>query len=185
MQVNLSTNISQSRPNFKASFSDDIDTKLVLSEINRSSLEQINLLATHYALQDMAPNDKISLKKNVFEDVVYARNLANGREIRLYEHEYINTGLSARLREAIAYGELIDEGPKLDMDIYIKKAVDIIDAASEKENCIGKKLEQQIARLEKDLKNLKHKLWTVRLDENNKRTIAVEKEIFSLTEKVK
>ena len=145
MQVNLNTNINQSRPNFKASFSDDIETKQVLARFNNRLHEQINFLATHYALQDMTSDDKISLMHNISDDTIYAKNLTNGKEIDLSGyHAYYGNDVPARLRDAIKNGTLIDEKPKLDMDTYAERAVDFVYATTKKDDSIVSKLEQQI-----------------------------------------
>ena len=188
MQVNFNPSVNQVRPNFKASFSEDFDTRLLLDNFNDSRYEQTNLLATHYALQDMASNDKISLVENYYDNIIYAKNLANGKEIPLkgWHAQYLND-VTANLKDAIENGKLIDEKPKLDIETYTKKAAAFLSTTSKKGN--GKKvadnLKQQIKELEYKLKILQDRLWAVNHNKDWKRAEAVKKEIFLLAKKVK
>lgn len=186
MQVNFNPSVNQVRPNFKASFSEDFDTRLVLDNFNNSRYEQINLLATHYALQDMTSNDKISLVENYSDNTIYAKNLANGKEIQINGyHAYYGNDVTARLREAIENGKLIDEKPKFDIETYTKKAAAFLGTTSVKENKVANHLKQQIKKLEDELKIFQDRLWTVNHNEDLKRAKAVKKEIFLLAKKVK
>ena len=186
MQVNFNPKVNYSRPNFKASFSDDIETKLIFDSLNKSNFEQINLLAVHYALQDMTSNDKISLVNNYPEYTICAKNLTNGKEIELKGYPACpDKAVPARLRKAIENGNLIDEKPKHDMETYIKKAAVFLTLNSKKENSKADKIKQLIKELENELKMLQDKLWKVKDNESYNRAKAVEKEVFSLVKKVK
>ena len=185
MQINFNPSINYSRPNFKASFSDDIDTKILLKNFNRSNDGRINLLATHYALQDMASNDKISLVEDCSRNTIYAKNLANGKEILLngYHRHRDAEKLTTELRDAVEKGFLINEKPKLDMNTYTEQAVDFLYATTKKDDSIASKLEKQIKKLEDKLKNLKDNLQTVNHNSSHNKAKAVEREIFSLAKK--
>ena len=186
MQVNFNPSVNQVRPNFKASFSDDTNTKLVLDRFNRSRYEQTNLLATHYALQDMASNDKISLVENYSNNTIYAKNLANGKKIQIKGlHAQYGSDVTANLKDAIENGKLIDEKPKLDIETYTKKAAAFLGTISKKGNKVADNLKQQIKELEDKLKILQDRLWTVNHNKDLKRAEAVKKEIFLLAKKVK
>ena len=126
MQINFNPNVNQSRTNFKASFSEDFDTRLVLDNFNNSRYEQTNLLATHYALQDMASNDKISLVENYYDNTIYAKNLANGKEIQIKGwHAQYGSDVTANLKDAIEKGKLIDEKPGVSSTFPLKSSTKV------------------------------------------------------------
>ena len=181
MQVNLNPSINQSRASFKASFSNDVDTKVVIDDLKHVHNGTARILAAHYALNDIDSNDIIGLVHDLDRKGYYAKNLTNGKEIELSDK--FGAEIASRLIEAVNDGELIDKKPKHEIGEYIYRAFDFIGVHSKKEDSILNKLEQQIKSLETKLNGLRDKFSTVRKKRIYNIANAVKKEIFSLAKK--
>lgn len=183
MRVNLNPSINQSRPNFKASFSNDAETRKVINDVRITREGFANILTTHYALKDMDSNDIIGLARGEDGDY-YAKNLTNGKEIKL------SLGLteytSSKLTRAIDNRELIDEEPKLKWKEYYNRACDLIRTTTKKEYDTAEKLRSRIEMLNargeiKKADDLRYKLSKVNGNKNKKILDAIERELFSVS----
>ena len=83
MQVNLFLN--KTVPNFRASFAKDVQTEDALKLL--TSKDEIKILASCYALQDIPLEDEISLRvrfdEGLYKNMYYAKNENSGKEILL------------------------------------------------------------------------------------------------------
>ena len=148
MQVNLNTNIRQSKPQFKAKFADDINTKNILKEILPENKHFV--LATHFALNDMETDDQIALRRDSHNHKYYARNLSSDKEVCL------STGNpmfieGAELFSNIMKKGLIDEPLKHNYLEYINKAIKYFQENFKTENIAINKLKIELNKAESEL----------------------------------
>ena len=81
MQVNFNPSVNYSRPSFKASFSDDINTKSVIKSFAHSDFGSLDILTAHLALKDIDSDDKIKLYyEDHYNKTLYAEN-SKGKKI--------------------------------------------------------------------------------------------------------
>lgn len=188
MQVNFNPSVNQVIPNFKASFSNDAETRKIIKKLEMTRNGFADILATHYALKDMDSKDIIGLVYDLDRNGYYAKNLTNGKEIEL--SGYFSEDTASRLERAISKKELINEEPKLKGLEYYNRACELIRTVAKKELDIAEKLSPKIRAAEargeiRKADELRNKLSKTNGDKLQKIFEAIEKELFPLAKKVK
>ena len=125
MQVNFNPSINQARPNFKAHFDNDSESKNIIRHLSQNLSGQVAILATHLALTDIEGNDTISLTQslNDAKTDIYVLNSTNNKAINLGSSNSINAD---NILLTIFNKKLLNESPKQSVKYYLSKAMEMI-----------------------------------------------------------
>ena len=179
MQVKFNPNVNQIRPNFKAKFSDDIHTKIIIETFSRKDFGPQEILAAHLALKDIDTEDKIKLyyENDLYDEKTLFAESSNGKKITLDG--------SMDLVCAISDKKLIDKAPNNEIVTYYIRANEILKKDTESELISINSLKKEVEILTKKLKGLQNILSVAERNLKTKQVNIIKEEIFSLAKKVK
>ena len=184
MQVNFNPSVNQVRPQFKASFANNKQTKKALEYFLISKEEEI--LATQLMLEAIKTDDKIGLRYDRKIGGYCAKNMTNGKEIILRDYSYSYGGDPfIILYRAITNGTLLDiEEVEWETDPDEEAAKLIKKQVSKKQVAVDK-LKRQIKSLKTQLAKSEEKLISAEYDLSQGRFAIAKKELFSRIKKIK
>ena len=178
MQVNFNLSVNQSRPNFKANFSNGATTKFMgeMMTVFRPDV----MLASELALRDI-PNETMVLldaENSARTDVanVYFAKVNNRKTVLGTPIE----DASEKLLNSICNGELLGESPRASKEEYLSQARLLIESFKGKKGLKEVKLSTQISVLQNKLKELSSQLSKLQRENKTKVVENISKQMFKV-----